>query len=76
VRQERRRRDLERLREVLSLEDQTLLDLRIDQHLSWPDIADVLSHDGEAVQPAALAKRFERLKERLAKLAREKGLID
>jgi RNA polymerase sigma-70 factor (ECF subfamily) len=76
ARDERRRRDLDRLREVLSLEEQTLLDLRIDQHLSWPEIAGVLSHDSEAVHPDALAKRFERLKERLARLAREKGLIE
>ncbi len=76
VRHERDRRKLERLREALSLEERSLLELRIHQELSWAEIADVLSSGGEPVQAAALAKRFERMKERLSRLARDEGLID
>lgn len=76
VRDERRRRQLDRLREALSLGDRSLLELRIDQELSWAEIADVLAGAGKPVQAAALAKRFERVKERLAKLARSEGLIE
>ncbi len=76
VRHERDRRKLERLREALSLEERSLLELRIHQELSWAEIADVLSSGGEPVQAAALAKRFERMKERLFRLARDEGLID
>jgi RNA polymerase sigma-70 factor (ECF subfamily) len=76
VRHERERRGLERLREALTLEERSLLELRIQQELSWPEIAAVLSRGGERVQPAALAKRFERMKERLSRLAKDEGLID
>jgi RNA polymerase sigma-70 factor (ECF subfamily) len=76
VRYERRRRHLDRLREALSPEERSLLELRIDQELSWAEIADVLSSDGEPVEAPALAKRFERLKKRLSRLARDEGLID
>jgi len=76
VRHERDRRKLERLREALSLEERSLLELRIHQELSWVEIAGVLSSGGEPVQAAALAKRFERVKERLTRLARDEGLIE
>jgi RNA polymerase sigma-70 factor (ECF subfamily) len=70
------RRDLlRRLRDSLGPEDQTLLHLRIDRELEWEEIAAVLS-DGEPLTSAALRKRFERLKERLAARAREEGLLD
>jgi RNA polymerase sigma-70 factor (ECF subfamily) len=76
VRHERRRRKLERLREALSFDERSLLELRIDQELSWAEISSVLSSRGEPVQAAALAKRFERVKERLARLVRDEGLSE
>lgn len=74
VRDERQRQTLERLREALTPEEQTLLFLRLDQQLEWNEVADVLSAGGAAVEPAALRKRYERLKERLARMARDQGL--
>jgi RNA polymerase sigma-70 factor (ECF subfamily) len=64
-----------KLREALEPEDQALLFLRIDQGLSWTEVAAVLSEGGEPVEVAALRKRFERAKERLRKLARAEGLL-
>jgi RNA polymerase sigma-70 factor (ECF subfamily) len=64
-----------RLRETLEPDEQTLLFLRIDQGLSWNDVADVMSQQGEAVDTAALRKRFERAKARLKKAAEAEGLI-
>ncbi len=65
-----------RLRQALEPEEQTLLILRVDKGLAWEEVASVLSTEGEAVAPSALRKRFERLKEKLARLAREQGLLD
>jgi RNA polymerase sigma-70 factor (ECF subfamily) len=76
VRDEKQRLSLERLREALSAEEQTLLFLRLDQRLEWGEVAEVLSAGGTAVEPTALRKRYERLKERLARMAREQGLTD
>jgi len=73
---EQERRALDELRSSLSLEEQSLLILRVDQELSWAEIADVLAEKGSAVQPMALAKRYERLKQRLQALAKEQGLIE
>lgn len=70
VREERRRTKLDRIRERLTPEEQTLLTLRIDQELSWEEIAEVLSANGEPVDPAALRKRFQRLKDKIAELLR------
>jgi len=67
---------LEKLREALTLEERSLLALRVDQELSWAETAAVLAREGEAVEPNALMKRFERLKERLGRLAKERGLVD
>lgn len=76
VSMERRLDALERLRGALSLEDQHLLVLRVDHGLSFEEIAGTLG-DGEApLEAAAVRKRFERAKARLAKLARAEGLID
>jgi RNA polymerase sigma-70 factor (ECF subfamily) len=65
-----------RLREQLEPDDRTLLILRIDRKLSWQDIARVMAdaplEDADLVRAAAtLRKRFERVKERLRKLAAE-----
>lgn len=75
VRVERQRDALDALRASLSVEDQALLVLRIDQSLSWSDIAEVFAEGEEPVQPAALMKRFERVKDWLGKMARERGLL-
>jgi RNA polymerase sigma-70 factor, ECF subfamily len=53
-----------RLRESLSAEDQTLLILRVDRDLSWSEVAQVMD-----VAEEALRKRFQRIKDRLRKLA-------
>ena len=71
VREERQRTRLEEIRAGLSAEEQTLLTLRIDQQLSWEEIAVVFSESGAAVDTAALRKRFQRLKDRLAELLRD-----
>jgi RNA polymerase sigma-70 factor, ECF subfamily len=76
IRVERRLQELEKLRGTLTVDEQSLLALRIDQGLPWSEIAEVLAADGERVEPAALMKRFERLKERLAKMAKAQGLVD
>ena len=54
--------------------DRALLALRVDQGLSWRDIADVLSSEDEALSEATVRKRFERAKSRLRELAIEAGL--
>lgn len=73
VRVERQRDALEKLRQGLSTEEQSLLALRLDREFSWEEIAEILSAGGEPVQPLALMKRFERLKKRLAELVRSQG---
>jgi RNA polymerase sigma-70 factor, ECF subfamily len=73
---ERRRRRLDELRAELAADEQTLLFLRVDQQLPWEDVAAVLSTPSTPVDPAAVRKRFERLKEKLRKLARERGLLE
>ncbi len=67
---------LMKLRQSLDAEEQTLLILRVDKSMPWEDVAEVMRTDGEAPSPAALRKRFERLKEKLGRLAREQGLIE
>lgn len=63
------------LRAELAPEEYELLVLRLDRDMSWKDIARVLG-DGNVEQDAAtLRKRFERVRERLKKLARERGLL-
>ena len=76
VRVERQRQALEKLRQALSVEDRSLLAMRIDQGLSWAEIAEALSVEGRSVEAPTLMKRFERLKEKLTKMARDEGLVD
>ena len=76
LRIERQRRGILALREELTPEEQTLLFLRADQELPWAPVAAIPGEGGTAVPPNTLAKRFERLKERLGQLARERGLLD
>lgn len=71
---ERRAEALDRLRAALPLEDQHLLVLRVDHRLSFEQIAATLPGD-PPIEPAALRKRFERAKARLARLAKDEGLI-
>jgi RNA polymerase sigma-70 factor (ECF subfamily) len=73
---ERQARALDSVRARLSIEEQSLLALRVDQELSWAEVAEVLASEGEQVQVDALMKRFQRLKERIAVLAREDGLME
>jgi RNA polymerase sigma-70 factor (ECF subfamily) len=65
-----------KLREALEPEDRTLLVLRLDRELPWDEIAQVLSTDSAPLTAPALRKRFERLKARLAELARAEGLLE
>lgn len=66
---------LERLRASLDPEERTLLILRLDRELSWSEVAEVLSGEGDPVDSATVRKRFERVKDKLAKLARAEGLL-
>jgi RNA polymerase sigma-70 factor, ECF subfamily len=66
---------LQELRRELSPTEQNLLVLRLDQQLSWDEIAMVFSAADEPVSAAVLRKRFERLKARIGKLARKRGLV-
>ena len=64
------------LREQLDPEEHELLLLRLDRELSWKDIARITGGDDNIdTRAAALRKKFERAKERLKKLALERGII-
>ncbi len=76
ARVEREARGLEALRRTLSLREQALLALRIDQRLSWEEIAEVLSREGRSVSAGTVCKRFERVKDRLTLKARQQGLVE
>jgi RNA polymerase sigma-70 factor (ECF subfamily) len=75
VRVERQRRALDKLREALAPSERSLLALRVDQELSWAEVAEALAPGGAADAPAVM-KRFERLRERLARMARDEGLVE
>jgi RNA polymerase sigma-70 factor, ECF subfamily len=64
-----------RLREQLAPAEQTLLILRVDRGLSWSDVATVMSTPEEHLDAQTVAKRFQRVKGRLRKLAEEAGLL-
>ena len=66
---------LDELRRELKADEQNLLVLRIDQNLDWNEIVDILAAGGEQVTAATLRKRFERVKARIGKLARKRGLM-
>ena len=75
------REKLAKLREELPQEDQALLVLRVDRDLEWDEIALIFakkvdgSRDADTKREAArLRKRFQIIKERLAKRFREEGL--
>jgi RNA polymerase sigma-70 factor, ECF subfamily len=76
-RDQARQATLDRLREGLSPDERTLLVLRVDRGLAWGEVALVLGDErGVPVEESALRKRFERLKERLGRLARDEGLLE
>ena len=64
-----------RLRAELAPAEQSLLVLRIDRGLSWTEVASVMSTPEEQVDARTVAKRFQRVKERLRKLAESEGLL-
>ena len=71
---------LTRLRDSLSLEEQSLLTLRVDRGLEFGEIAEVLAEsdlDAPALKRAAASwrKRFGRLTDKLRELARAEGLV-
>jgi RNA polymerase sigma-70 factor (ECF subfamily) len=66
---------LELLRRELEPEDRTLLLLRLDLEMPWEEVCTVLAREGNTTTPEALRKRYQRLKDRLGRLAREKGLL-
>jgi len=70
IRFETLRQELEVLRAELTAEDQTLLTLRLDQELTWEEVAEVLSTEGHPVDAATLRKRYERIKTRLSAILR------
>jgi len=59
---------LRALRRRLSEEDQTLLVLRVDQRLSWLELADVLAGEGGLPDPAERARRAAQLRQRFKRL--------
>lgn len=67
---------LRALREELTEEERTLLVLRIDRGMDWPDVARIMTPDADSVKGAVrLRKRFSRLKDKLRSLALESGLL-
>jgi len=74
---EARREQLRKLEAALPPEDRALLHLRHERELSWDDTAEILSAgDGPPVTAVALRKRYERIKERLGRMAKDEGLLD
>ena len=67
---------LAKLRAALDAEEQSLLVLRLDRGLSWREVAEVMEAEGRSVDEATLRKRFERIKAKLATLARADGLVE
>ena len=76
------------LRKELDPEDQTLFVLRISRKMSWAEIAQVMADDHESAsdsdsdtdemikrEAARYRKRFERAKNTLAELVRDRGLL-
>jgi RNA polymerase sigma-70 factor, ECF subfamily len=63
-----------KLKESLADDERSLLLLRVDRALSWREIAAIMAEEGEPMAEAAWRKRFERLREKIHKLAKEQGL--
>jgi RNA polymerase sigma-70 factor (ECF subfamily) len=67
---------LSQLREALTSDERALLVLKVDRELKWREIAEVLSSPKKPVDEAVLRKRFERLTEKLRRLAIEQKLLE
>lgn len=76
IRLERQVDALAPLRHALDPDDQLLLTLRLDEELSWDEVALVLSAGGEPVAAPSIRKRFQRLKATLGEEARRLGLLE
>lgn len=77
LRQDLRERQLAALRAELDPDERTLLILRLDRGLAWREVAQVLAGEGEKpAEEFTLRKRFERIREKLEKKARQAGLIE
>jgi RNA polymerase sigma-70 factor (ECF subfamily) len=63
------------LRESLDPDERSLLLLRIEKRLAWKEVAEVMSRPHRPLDEAAVRKRFERLKNKLRRLAQEQGLL-
>jgi RNA polymerase sigma-70 factor (ECF subfamily) len=72
---ERREAELDQLRAFLTPEEHSLLVLRVDRGLSWREVAVAMGEPDDDASLAALRKRFERLKAKLAIIARTCGLL-
>ena len=64
-----------RLRAQLSAAEQSLLVLRIDRGLTWAEVVSVMSTPEERLDAATVAKRFQRVKEKIRRLAEQAGLL-
>lgn len=64
-----------RLRGQLTPAEQSLLVLRVDRGLSWSEVAVVMSTPEENLDPQTVAKRYQRVKTKLRKLAEDAGLL-
>jgi RNA polymerase sigma-70 factor (ECF subfamily) len=65
---------LSRIRRYLDAEEQTLLLLRIDQKMSWGEIAEIMSEQGQPLSEVALRNRFQRIKAKLRRMAKAEGM--
>ncbi len=69
------------LRDELGEDDRMVLILRVDRGLDWNDAARIMAGEGEmsadeiGKASARLRKQFQRVKDRIRELARERGLI-
>ena len=67
------------LRQKLSEQEQTLLMLRVDRGMSWPELVVILdeqrANERLATAAARLRQRFQSLKDKLRELAHAEGLI-
>lgn len=77
-----RREKLESLREELPVDDRMLFVLRLDRNMSWDEIALVFAADAATCgdderkrEAARCRKRYQLIKDRLTRRARDEGLL-
>lgn len=73
---EREASALASLRRALPVRDRSLLTLVVDRGFTFAEAAEVMAEEGEPVAEATLRQRYHRLKVRLGRLARKRGLIE